>query len=354
MSLEYFSEEQLTAKSKEDLIAFLIRAQQKHKQLNKQLQDVKLSQVELQNRAEAEEELIANTLFKKLEQLEAQKNQLLHQVEQEEEFISNTLQKKLHDLEKDKVRLEERLEEEQEYIVNKLTKQLDEISLERSELQKQVDEGNKATDELLRAKRELKRLNDESTKSIDELKQQNFLLQQQADQHKQKLDSLNRQKIQLERDLEVENEKNFNLGSSPTHQVSPIRLRTPSASSSPSSAVPIPLRSPRTSLGNILQTKILKTGLLLVRPETNDPFREFHCLLSARGILLAFTDADYLSGHAEPELKLVLDKVAAVEAPSGSVFIVRMKDGHELTFKSTDDDAKDASEWKDLIASLIP
>jgi len=91
-----------------------------------------------------------------------------------------------------------------------------------------------------------------------------------------------------------------------------------------------------------------------MRPEANDPYREFHCLLSARGILLAFIDADYLSGHAEPELKIVLDKVASVEGPSGSVFIVRMMDGHELTFKTVDDDAKESAEWKELIASLIP
>lgn len=51
-----------------------------------------------QNKAEAEEELIANTLFKRLEALEEQKNKLLTQLEQEEEYLTNTLQKRQRDV----------------------------------------------------------------------------------------------------------------------------------------------------------------------------------------------------------------------------------------------------------------
>jgi len=342
----------MDGKSKEELIALLIRAQQKHKQLLFQLQEAKVSQVELQNQAEAEEELIANTLFKKLEQLEAQKNHLLQQVEQEEEYLTNTLQKKLHDLELDKTRLEERLEEEQEYIVNKLTKQLDEVLAEKTELQKQIDEANKSTDELRKTKLELKKLKEEAAKSIEDLKQQNFLLQQQADQQRQKLESMNRQKGHLEQEIELENEKQFNLGSSP-NKMSPLRLRTPS-NSSPSNSIPIPLRSPRNSLGSILQTKMLKAGLLLVRSEANDPFRELHFLLSARGILLAFSDGDYLAGQSDPEFKIVLDKVTSVTSVSTSGFLLRTNDGHEFHFKSVNEDPKEALEWRELISSLIP
>lgn len=98
-----------------------------------------------------------------------------------------------------------------------------------------------------KVKRELKKLQEESTRSIEELKQQNFILQQQADQQRQKLEAINRQKLQLEKELEVENEKNFNLGSSPNAKASPLRLRAPSASS-PTNGVPIPLRSPVTHL----------------------------------------------------------------------------------------------------------
>lgn len=47
MSLEYLTEEQLSSKTKEELIAHVIRVQAKAKQLNRQLQDVKLSQIDL-------------------------------------------------------------------------------------------------------------------------------------------------------------------------------------------------------------------------------------------------------------------------------------------------------------------
>ena len=47
MSLEYLTPEAMEGKTKEELVQLLIRAQQKHKQLAFQLQEVKVSHVEL-------------------------------------------------------------------------------------------------------------------------------------------------------------------------------------------------------------------------------------------------------------------------------------------------------------------
>jgi len=70
---------------------------------------------------------------------------------------------------------------------------------------------------------------------------------------------------------------------------------------------------------------------------------------------LGFSDADYLSGHADPDFKIVLDKVASVTSPSPTSFLIRMKSGEtDMSFKSSNEDAKDAAEWRELITSLIP
>eukprot|EP00298_Acanthocystis_sp_HF-20_P001091 c11487_g1_i1.p1 GENE.c11487_g1_i1~~c11487_g1_i1.p1 ORF type:complete len:322 (+),score=136.34 c11487_g1_i1:33-968(+) len=112
----------------------------KNAQLQEDLKHVKEQSIEMQIRAEQEEEYITNKLTKRLEQLKHEKEKLVQQVEQEEEHLTNTLQKKLRQLEIDKIELQKQLEQEEEFIVNKLQKQLQQLTQEKNELRKRLQE----------------------------------------------------------------------------------------------------------------------------------------------------------------------------------------------------------------------
>jgi len=81
--------------------------------------------VNLQARAEQEEEFISNTLLKKIQDLKKEKETLVIHYEKEEEFMTNQLSKKMNYLKNEKVELERTLEREQEYQVNKLMRRIE-------------------------------------------------------------------------------------------------------------------------------------------------------------------------------------------------------------------------------------
>jgi len=104
--------------------------------------------VNIQARAEQEEEFISNTLLKKIQELKKEKETLAIHYEKEEEFLTNQLSKKLGHLRQEKVELERTLEREQEYQVNKLMRRIE--RLERETVSK-----HSSLDQLRREKVEL-------------------------------------------------------------------------------------------------------------------------------------------------------------------------------------------------------
>ncbi|KAL8186901.1 UNVERIFIED_CONTAM: hypothetical protein K2H54_020486 [Gekko kuhli] len=90
----------------------------------------------LQARAEQEEEFISNTLFKKIQALQKEKETLAVNYEKEEEFLTNELSRKLMQLQHEKAELEQHLEQEQEFQVNKLMKKIK--KLENDTISKQL------------------------------------------------------------------------------------------------------------------------------------------------------------------------------------------------------------------------
>ncbi|KAH7977429.1 hypothetical protein HPB49_001488 [Dermacentor silvarum] len=93
--------------------------------------------VNIQAKAEQEEEFISNTLLKKIQALKKEKETLALNYEQEEECLTNDLSRKLNQLRQEKVQLEQSLEQEQEALVNKLMRKIE--RLEAQTLAKQAN-----------------------------------------------------------------------------------------------------------------------------------------------------------------------------------------------------------------------
>ncbi|RDD41435.1 Coiled-coil domain-containing protein 6 [Trichoplax sp. H2] len=83
--------------------------------------------INIQVRAEQEEEYISNTLLKKIQCLKKEKETLATNYEQEEEYLTNDLTRQLAQLRKEKVQLEKSLEAEQENQVVKLSRRINKL-----------------------------------------------------------------------------------------------------------------------------------------------------------------------------------------------------------------------------------
>ncbi|XP_037083890.1 coiled-coil domain-containing protein 6-like [Pollicipes pollicipes] len=106
------------------------------KGLQEENRALKQASVNIQARAEQEEEYISNTLLKKIQALKKEKETLAINYEQEEECLTNDLSRKLCQLRHEKEHLEQTLEQEQECLVNKLMNKIQ--KLESQTLNKQV------------------------------------------------------------------------------------------------------------------------------------------------------------------------------------------------------------------------
>ncbi|XP_052264875.1 coiled-coil domain-containing protein 6-like isoform X2 [Dreissena polymorpha] len=155
----------------------------KCKQLAEEKQELKKISVNIQARAEQEEEFISNTLLKKIQLLKKEKESLAMNYEQEEEFLTNDLSRKLTQLRQEKVELEETLEKEQEYQVNKLMRKIE--KLERDTIGKQA-----TLEQLRREKIELENALEQEQESLvnrlwkrmDKLEAEKRLLQEKLEQ----------------------------------------------------------------------------------------------------------------------------------------------------------------------------
>jgi len=100
------------------------------KQLQEENRSLRQASVNIQARAEQEEEFISNTLLKKIQALKKEKETLALNYEQEEECLTNDLSRKLNQLRQEKVQLEQTLEQEQECLVNKLMRKIEKLEAE--------------------------------------------------------------------------------------------------------------------------------------------------------------------------------------------------------------------------------
>ena len=94
----------------------------------------------IQAKAEQEEEFISNTLLKKIQDLKKEKESLALNYEQEEECLTNDLSRKLNQLRQEKVQLEHTLEQEQECLVNKLMRKIEKLETETGSKQATLEQ----------------------------------------------------------------------------------------------------------------------------------------------------------------------------------------------------------------------
>ncbi|ODM88984.1 Coiled-coil domain-containing protein 6 [Orchesella cincta] len=100
------------------------------KALQEENRHLRQASVNIQAKAEQEEEFISNTLLKKIQALKKEKETLAHHYEQEEECLTNDLSRKLNQLRAEKCKLEQTLEQEQECLVNKLMRKIEKLEAE--------------------------------------------------------------------------------------------------------------------------------------------------------------------------------------------------------------------------------
>jgi len=102
----------------------------KVKALQEENRNLRQTSVNIQAKAEQEEEFISNTLLKKIQSLKKEKETLAHRYEQEEERLTNDLSYKLNQLRQEKCKLEQTLEQEQECLVNNLMRKIEKLEAE--------------------------------------------------------------------------------------------------------------------------------------------------------------------------------------------------------------------------------
>lgn len=110
------------------------------KQLQEENKELRKASVNIQARAEQEEEYISNKLLKKIQSLKKEKELLANNYEREEEYLTNDLSRKLSQLRNEKVQLEQTLEQEQEHMVNKLMKKIEKLEAETSAKQSNLEQ----------------------------------------------------------------------------------------------------------------------------------------------------------------------------------------------------------------------
>eukprot|EP01125_Pyxidicula_operculata_P009768 TRINITY_DN3210_c0_g1_i1.p1 TRINITY_DN3210_c0_g1~~TRINITY_DN3210_c0_g1_i1.p1 ORF type:complete len:347 (+),score=85.14 TRINITY_DN3210_c0_g1_i1:181-1221(+) len=344
MDIEKLNREELIALV-EDLNLKLRKSQQKNRQLETQINELRSSQIEQQKQVEAEEEYIANKLFKRLEEINNEKSAMILQLEREEEYLTNTLQKKLAELQKEKVQLESHLEMEEEYIVNKLQKQMQELTEAKEELEHRLEEETPASIELRKVKAEFEEHRRKKEREISKLKSENFVLDQQLKKFKDQNTSLSEEKLEFERGAEIDEEFKFNLskklgGASPprppkAYELMPRKPRSSSIS-----------RSPRPALGSS-KLKCLHRGWLKVKKDDVDQDESYFTLLSER--LIGYpTDVGEIP-EVDSLYDIDLDLIKSF-THNQSCFNIVLKSGESYHFSSADP----LDKWIELLKELTP
>ncbi|GAB1597842.1 coiled-coil domain-containing protein 6-like isoform X1 [Argonauta hians] len=155
----------------------------KCKTLQEENRELRKASVNIQARAEQEEEFICNTLLKKIQSLRKEKEALAMNYEQEEEYLTNDLSRKLMQLRQEKVELEQTLEKEQEYQVNKLMRKIEKLEADTLAKQATLEQLRREKVELENAlEQEQESLVNRLWKRMDKLEAEKRMLQAKLDQ----------------------------------------------------------------------------------------------------------------------------------------------------------------------------
>lgn len=139
--------------------------------------------VNIQARAEQEEEYISNKLLKKIQSLKKEKEALANNYEREEEYLTNDLSRKLNQLRNEKVQLEQTLEQEQEHMVNKLMRKIEKLEAETSAKQSNLEQLRREKIELENTlEQEQESLVNRLWKRMERLEAEKRILQEKLDQ----------------------------------------------------------------------------------------------------------------------------------------------------------------------------
>lgn len=151
--------------------------------LQEENKNLRQTSVNIQAKAEQEEEFISNTLMKKIQALKKEKETLAHHYEQEEEFLTNDLSRKLNQLTEEKYRLEQTIEQEQERVVNKLMRKIEKLEAETDTKQKNLEQLRREKVELENTlEQEQEALVNKLWKRMDKLEAEKRILQIKLDQ----------------------------------------------------------------------------------------------------------------------------------------------------------------------------
>ncbi|XP_077541934.1 coiled-coil domain-containing protein 6-like [Haemaphysalis longicornis] len=139
--------------------------------------------VNIQAKAEQEEEFISNTLLKKIQALKKEKETLALNYEQEEECLTNDLSRKLNQLRQEKVQLEQSLEQEQEALVNKLMRKIERLEAQTLAKQANLEQLRREKVELeCTLEQEQEALVNRLWKRMDKLEAEKRMLQERLEQ----------------------------------------------------------------------------------------------------------------------------------------------------------------------------
>jgi coiled-coil domain-containing protein 6 len=153
------------------------------KALQEENKELRKASVNIQVRAEQEEEYISNKLLKKIQSLKKEKETLANNYEREEEYLTNDLSRKLHQLRNEKVQLEQTLEQEQEHMVNKLMRKIEKLEAETNAKQSNLEQLRREKIELENTlEQEQESLVNRLWKRMERLEAEKRLLQEKLDQ----------------------------------------------------------------------------------------------------------------------------------------------------------------------------
>ena len=155
----------------------------KYNALQQENKELRQASVNIQARAEQEEEFISNTLMKKIQELKKEKETLVNKYETEEEFLTNELQRQLNQLRQEKVELEQTLEKEQEKQVNTLMRKIEKLKRETHDKHYKLEELRREKIELENTlEKEQEGLVNRLWKKMDKLETEKRLLQEKLNQ----------------------------------------------------------------------------------------------------------------------------------------------------------------------------
>ncbi|XP_054721659.1 coiled-coil domain-containing protein 6-like [Uloborus diversus] len=175
--IESLQQENKVLKLEVETYKFRIKSLQEE---NKYLRQVS---VNIQAKAEQEEEYISNTLLKKIQALKKEQEALAINYEQEEECLTNDLFRKLSQLRQEKVHLEQTLEHEQEALVNKLMRKIEKLEAQTQAKQHNLEQLRREKVELENTlEQEQEALVNKLWKRMDKLEAEKRMLQEKLEQ----------------------------------------------------------------------------------------------------------------------------------------------------------------------------